>query len=591
MTNARHRWRRSLAGAAIAGFGLLAAASIAPAQTTTPSTTTTTTASGSSGQGVTLNGEGSNGPYKEITTWQNDLSAAQTPINVQYTGTGTRQGRDDLISGTSDFALSGTQFNSGAGPGFTADQINQLPHKSLSRDIIAAPVEVSAAAFLLTPPYIGGVSGFQREDSGASGPSFISPIIREARIPWENLAAMLLNAGTPDPNPNDDWGATTASWQASAVMTAFGINPNNCDFVPPYSCFFGLGSGSHPAGVLQSEADELNYYMQLAFEEQPDAAKAWDANILADPSIKWTNSGGDVSEQIPAQPNLSRQGADQATDQLTLPGGTAGFGLGGNDAGAIGVLPPSALAASQQGAIVGASPLLFVAVQDFNGDWVQPTPKTIDNAVNASSQPLYALTHPVANAYPLTWVDYLYVKANGLSADKTEAMATLIRYLATDGQAAAAPWGEGTLSPALVTQALNAANQVVSSDCPGSGGQIVKNSSPGSDAPNLSGIDAIGTMLHCVAPPAAASTSSSSGGLGDVSLPGLPSAPSVPGQAPSQTPAVKPVTSLPDALAVAKLPIPLPGTPLDRIATVLAGGLLYLGLKDPIRRLLARATE
>jgi ABC-type phosphate transport system substrate-binding protein len=584
------RWARSLVGATIAGAALLAGASLAPAQTTS---TTAPSGGSSSGPGLTLTGGGSNGPYKELTTWQNDLSGAQNPINLQYTPTGTLQGRDDMIAGTSDFALSGTQFNSGSGPGFTASEIDQLPHKNLGRDVIAAPVQVSALAFVLAPPH-GQFSRIDQFDATGQQQPFISPVVRQARIPWPNLASMLLNVDIPDPSPPDTWtGSSTFSWDAAPTLAAFGVNPPQCDFgQPTFHCFAAIGPGDHPAGVTQSEADESNYYMQLAFEQM--APTIWTANQAANTAVKWQDSTGDVSERMPRQPQLSRQGADQAGDQLTLPGSAGGFPPSGPIEGAIGTLPPSAKTAALLGATASTSPLEFVAVRNANNDWVEPTPTTIDNAVNAGSQPFYALTHNVANAYPLTWVNYLYVKSTGLSATKTEAIATLIRYLATDGQAAAAPWGEGTLSPALAAQALNAANQVVQSNCPAAGGQIVKNSSPGADAPNLSGINAIGPMLHCVAPPSApagAGSGNSPSGFGGLTLPGLtPTAPSAPTSTPAA--AVKaPAASLPDALSVAKLPIPLPGTPIDRIVAVLLGGVAYLALRDPIRRMLGRAVE
>ncbi len=53
-----------------------------------------------------------------------------------------------------------------------------------------------------------------------------------------------------------------------------------------------------------------------------------------------------------------------------------------------------------------------------------------------AATPLYALTNKVPGAYPLVWVDHLYAPAHGLSIEKTEALAAVIRYLATAGQAA-----------------------------------------------------------------------------------------------------------------------------------------------------------
>jgi hypothetical protein len=209
-------------------------------------------------------------------------------------------------------------------------------------------------------------------------------------------------------------------------------------------------------------------------------------------------------------------------------------------------------------------------------------------ASNCDSQ-----TDPLTTAYPLTWIDNLDVKASGLSAQKTEAVATLIRYLATDGQGAAAQWGEGTLSPALVAQALNAANQVVQSNCPAAGGQVVQNSSPGADAPNLSGINKIGNMLHCVAPASATTGAAAAGspGPGDLTLPGLSTTPAAPATTPGAAVAAHTGLTLPAAETTSKLPLPLPGSPIDRVITVLVGGLLYLVFRDPLRRLLGRALE
>ena len=597
MSRASRPWRRPLVGATIAGSALLVAASVAPAQTTsasTPSTTPSPSSGGSSGGGVTIAGEGSSGPFKEVTIWQNDLAGAQSPINLQYTPTGTLQGRDDFVASSSDFALAGTQFNSGTGPGFTRDEINHLPHQDLGRDVIAAPVQVTALAFVMTPPF----GGFQRIDIFPGQPALFSPVVRQVRIPWANLAAMLFNVGVPDPNSKDTWSGSLPSWEAYDMLNNIGFNPPQCDPAPPdptvgFHCLT-IGPTTHPASVFQSEGDELNYYAQQVVRTM--APSVWSANKASDPSVHWEDATNDVFERMPRQPNLSRQGADQAGDQLTLPGSNAGAGpAGGLSDGAIGVLPPTSKIAATQGEI-GAFPvpLQFAAVKNASGDWVEPTPAAIDAAVNASSQPLYALTHPVSGAYPLTWVNYLYVKASGLSATRTEALATLIRYLATDGQAAAEPWKEGTLSKALVAQALKAADQVVQSNCPGAKGQIVKNSDPGPDAPNTSLIKAIGPMLHCIPPPPSAASAGGFGGagLGIGSLPGLPSLPVAATPALAAASAVKPeATPLPDALTTNRLPLPLPGTPRDWIATLLLGGLGYYGLRGPIRRLLGRTVE
>jgi hypothetical protein len=155
---------------------------------------------------------------------------------------------------------------------------------------------------------------------------------------------------------------------------------------------------------------------------------------------------------------------------------------------------------------------------------VTPTPAAIDAAVNGTpavtptattgAQPLYAATHPVAGAYPLTYVDYLYAPAHGLSVQKTEALATVIRYLATDGQHPLAGNGDGQLSSTLVSQALASANQLVISNCPAA--DLVDTATPGPYTPTgLPGLDGLGKAFHCEVPgpsPPATTTTVVTGG-------------------------------------------------------------------------------
>jgi ABC-type phosphate transport system substrate-binding protein len=627
--------------AAFGALATLAVPSPAPAQTTT---TTTSPGGGSSGggssggasPGVTLAGEGSTGPYKEITSWQNDLAGAKSPINLNYTPSGTQQGRDDLIGKTADFALSGTQFSGGSpnatapcstqaksncAPGFTPAEIGQLPNKDLTRDVIAAPVQVTALAFILGMPFNANGStpyGFERRDqycdSGVdplcNDPQgtqpFDSPIDRPVRLPAANLAAMLLNVNTADPKSASTWQSNISDWDAFDVLSTFGIAPPQCDPNNFLHCFSGgFTPLTRPASVVQSEPDELNYYLQSYIRSQAPPVWASNKTLNSPPGVNWecnanqqaagTCTAGDVLERIPRVPNLSRQGADQAGDQLTIPGGSGGGAIAGGIAGVIGALPPSALVAAPQG-IQNGTPLEYVGIPNKHGEYVDPTPAAIDAAVNAGNgAPMYAMTHDVAGAYPLTWVNYLYVPSSGLSADKTEAVATLIRYLATDGQGAAAQWGEGVLSKSLSSDALRAADQVVQSNCPGAHGTIVSSKDPGADAPSTPGIHAIGDMLHCIPPaPAVSGTTAGGGGSPGFASPLLPSLATTPALATTPPAATKPsakATPLPADLTADRLPFPLPGTPLDKIATFVVGVLGYFLLRGPISRRLGRSIE
>src|SRR5262249_53584125 len=147
-----------------------------------------------------------------------------------------------------------------------------------------------------------------------------------------------------------------------------------------------------------------------------------------------------------------------------------------------------------------------------------PSPKAISKAVAAGGEtPFYALDHDAAGAYPLTWVDRIYVPAKGMSVAKTEAITTLMRYLATTGQEKEAPALEGRLSPALSAQTLSAADAVVQGNCTGTDRAIVKNRDPGQLAPpDATAMSSIGPMLHCVSvtPPTTTTTVAPTGPKG-----------------------------------------------------------------------------
>src|SRR5262249_22219027 len=156
-------------------------------------------------------------------------------------------------------------------------------------------------------------------------------------------------------------------------------------------------------------------------------------------------------------------GAEQQLAQLAQNGcgvGT-GVGCGSNIApnGGIAAAPPSGMISFKS-----AYPSLRLDLPEMEnkpGGWGAPTPHSVNKASDASGDvPLYALDHDVAGAYPLVWVDRLYAPAHGLSPQKTEGLAMLIRYIATTGQDNNAKIGEGRLSAPLVAEALAAANNL-----------------------------------------------------------------------------------------------------------------------------------
>ena len=456
--------RRALAGTLLLGLALTLASAgwsspgavAAPAPTPEP---------------VQLKGEGTWGPYRELVHWQDDLFGASAPIDLSYTSTGSTLGRQDYAAGGLDYVISGRPFG--------VDELAKL--EGGVAGLIDVPIQVEAMAFLLAVPIPEGFEAItfvcDPYDPDIPDPEACivrTPYTGAIRVPSENLAAMIFRyAGTGQ--------VPISSWNAPETLAAMGV-PN-----------FSLPEQASPAPVMRSEPSATNYYLQEFAKTA--APTVWEGLKAADSRIQWEP----ITERLPRLSGASRQGVDQQSLQLGLTGADpASGGISGFTKGIIAAVPPSAKGAVNEA--FPTTPLTFIEMKNASGDWVAPTPESIDKAVEAGGDdPLHALTKPAPGAYPLVWVNHLYAPATGLSVDKTEALATTIRYLATAGQDAAEPVGEGKLSEALVAKALEGADKLVRSNCVGTGRRIVTSADPGPHAPDLPALKVIGPMLHCEA--------------------------------------------------------------------------------------------
>jgi hypothetical protein len=599
----RHRARRAaaIAGAVLGGVVLLLAGG--------PPITGRSAAATTPGQAqVTLQGEGSWDPLGEMTTWQNDLYGTSGAISLNYLATGGFSGRQDYLAGDLDYVISGVPF--------TQAELATLPGGA--GDVIDAPVLVSALGVMAARPSIsldhpGFVDLRQVCDPdnppnplppGLSDPddcaNFI-PYTGPIRVPADNLAAMLLNYTGGKP--------LLQNWDNPAVLSAFGVTISDPNDFMGGSEDVWIPQSTGPTVFLRSDPSETNYYVQ---EYAATAAPTvWAALQTA---VRRT-FGGITDQLAPGIQVQTRPGVTEQTVVFEQQGASTD-----NNHGVLAPVPPWALDAEQtDGSHLAAE---WVQVQNAAGDWVAPTPASIDAAVNAGGDtPLYALTNNVAGAYPIVYVDHLYAPAHGLSMEKTEALATTIRYLATAGQAATAPVGDGQLSTGLADQALAAANQLVLSNCTGAGETVTTSTGPGPLAPPLKALQGIGPMLHCVAPPAAAVTSAttvtptsattaplsssgssgssgSSAGSGSSGSSAASDSESVDDGTPATTPiaVAPPATVAPGKVAVvsnavdlAKLPLPAPGSgagEFDRFTAFIVGAVLLLLVRKPVRSLI-----
>jgi hypothetical protein len=530
---------------------------------------------------VSIFGEGSWGPYQEIVPWQNDLAGDPNApkIDLGFSPTGSFLGRQDFLDGNADFVISGVPF--------TSDELAKL--KNGADDLIDVPIFVTALAFVVRAPYPDRFVGFTQVCDPNDPPPGTDPsscFTRQVypgplKIPSLNLSGMMMRLST--------FGDFINVWNNQDVLDANGVQA------------WTIAPLASPAPIVRSEPDETTLYLQTFVKQT--APSLW--SLLTADNPKWDPP----TEHFVSIRTASRQGVDQQSLQLGLKTDPVTGTFSTTSAGSIADVTPGASAVVQQ-AFPDAE--LFTAnVKNANGDWVAPTPDTINAAVNAGGDtPLYALNNKVANAYPMVWVDHLYAHAHGLSPDATEAMATTIRYLATAGQDQDKTYGDGRLPSALVTKALAGADQLVKSNCVGNDRTLSQSTDPGRFAPNLPALKSIGSMQHCAvktsstpattSSPATVPSFSSSNfsttpafNSSPFNLTPLPAAPTAvsDSETTSASSSTGTVTKRKNGvLSASRLPLPAPGSSQapDRLAALFLGAGLFLILRPVLRKLLTR---
>ena len=492
---------------------------------------------------VSITGEGSWDVTADMLNWQNDLygSGSNPDINFNYVAQGGPSGLADLLSGAVQYAISGMPYTSEELAGYSGG----------AKGIIAAPIMASAVGFLLNPP----PGGFTIK-SGFDG-SLSAPYTGQVRVPADNLVAQMFSSivgleqmKTTDPNYQYD--PYRAGSPATSVLWGEWDNPDiigNWDQsflsqyhpVPDPNGTGDLGdifepSGEGPQPDYQAENNESTFYA----EDWASVAAPNMWSMLQQVADPHPSSSNPWQPEGQVQPSLQKGLVFDAGLPESLSSFVAGktFGGGLDTGGAIGAFPPSALAqatVTAQKQIPNYRPpgpgsgFEWVSVQNANGDWVTPSPASIETAVDATptttpnattiAPPLYAANNKVPNAYPLTYVDYLYAPAHGLNVGQTEALATAVRYLVTDGQGYLASNNEGRLPAGMTLQALAAANQIVQSNCPSADTVLTATAGPYTPS-GLRGLNGLGAMYHCEVPASTApsATSTAVRGAGSASL-------------------------------------------------------------------------
>ncbi len=422
-------------------------------------------------ESLSLNGSGTFSVARQMTDWRNAMFDVGAPVN--FIASGTEEARASFLADpTVDFIISGTDF--------TAAEISAAP--GANKQFVKIPIHVTAGGFLIRKANMYSVLQTCPDPYAPDAPpdclqypAYTGPL----KVPSRNLAAMSLGL------PISELGGL-GGWGHADILTALGT---------PTLAWATTPGG--PAFVARSDNDASSYYLS-----------AW-ANVTAPDVVARAALLAPKRAFVPATETAlsypTRRGQVATIAAIAYGDNPAsGGGFIGLDPGVFSILPPSALLTARE--IFPKAALEFMQVQNANGDWTLPTPDSINKAAAAGGEaPLYAATNKVVGAYPLVWTDYLYVRTNGLTIDKVNALAGMARFVATDGQAGAAALGEGQLPRAMVTTALSGVDRFVAAACVGAD-RVVQVATTAPFHPVTAGVTALGSVPTCVAPPTPTTT-------------------------------------------------------------------------------------
>ena len=428
---------------------------------------------------ITIEGSGAAEISSDLVTWQDTLAGASQSTDMQYFQRGSKDGRQQLLDGLTDFAVSGRPF--------TAAQLASRPKGAPA--ILDAPISVASLSILFSEPSQVGwstvdlVPGCDPTDPDIADPeacyvrgTFTGPF----RMPAENVSAMILNL-SPTFKANG-----LANWQHADIRSALGTSVLSIQ-----------RPGAQHTFVERTEGAAANYaLMDYAKALGPTA---WALRQEENPEFDWEPVGEEFSPRV-----LTRFGADTQMGIMAFSGVDAATGSS-PDTWTGNAGPVSTTSVKQLNLDYPDAKFVEFAIQNAYGDWVKPTKATISKALNAGSGMNVAAHQPIAGAYPLVWVNRVYVVSGSLTPEKANSMAAMIRYIATDGQSVTVANGGAPLTASLRAEALKKADAIVKANCTAKGYEV-SIGGPGPFEPATPGVQAIASMSHCTLIPPPPST-------------------------------------------------------------------------------------
>jgi hypothetical protein len=432
-------------------------------------------------QGIEIDGTGAYEIDALMNAWGTPMFGSSEPVNLSYISSGDEGGRTQLALGQVDFAISGMPLS---------DQDNQnLASRNVG--VIQAPLAMASAAFVYEAPQVSGLQLFTPTDpADPESDGTFSIYSNDLHLSAGVLARTL--SGEESYNTYTDPEFQTDLALPAGVQF---LNPGNAQRV-----------------LARSDAGAADYYIEQYIRQ----FALDDYNLHLTEQVLPANV---QSENWPFLDMASRAGPKPAGDLLAGGGDPNG---GNNSGGVFAVLDPftaQTIIATQSAklsaaALVPGAPtrLSVLALQNSAGDWVTPTPASITAAgALGGGAPLFGLNQAASGVYPFTWVDNLIVPSTGLSIDKTNAIATFLRYATGPGQDLAAGVDNGVLPTPLRTQAAQKADEIIKGNCAAAGGKTKTDPTGGPNWPT--GVPApSGGALICVAPAVAPTTTVAASG-------------------------------------------------------------------------------
>ncbi|MBM3662789.1 MAG: hypothetical protein FJW94_07870 [Actinobacteria bacterium] len=373
------------------------------------------------------------------------LDTAKRRSSIEYIVSGTQDARASFVDGEVDLIVSGVDLT----------DAQRAALQQSGRGVVSAPVQAVGLEVFGFVPEIGLFPTRCDEVDEQTG----EPLVECTQADRILLTADLRLGGE---SLVETFYVGNNVWNSGSFVRDMGpVLPDGYRLVPPIR-------GARP--LVRSDGDAFNQYLDayVAITAGAQRRAALAATPGSDPE--------DVpSELWPGFLTPSRQGMDNVVSTIF-----GGLDPAGSEVALGGTIAAAATGAAAEAVALNAAkppservPLFRAQVRNAAGEWLSPTPDSISAAVALDGgKPLAAATNPAKGAYPIAWVNRAYVPASGLTADEANAAASFIRLQVTAGQVRAAELGDGRLTPAMVSEALAAADRIVESNCASAKGTV-----------------------------------------------------------------------------------------------------------------------